>query len=262
MIYFAYGSNLSLEQMKERCVDAKVLKTAVLKDHRLAFGGYSNGWGGAVATIVPCWGEEVHGVLYDLPEKSGQRLDAYEGHPHVYKRSDVTMDCGSKAITYVLEIDEEKTPSRLYFSVIWNAYVAYSFDTNALLEAGRIPLGKAAKHKVFVYGTLKRGFGNHHLIKHATFLGQHRTVTGFNLYSFGWYPALFEGGGCQVSGELYEVDDETLENMDRLESHPEYYVRKPIMLENGDKVLGYVMRDEYRDRRRKLIRSGTWEKRA
>ena len=37
MLYFAYGSNLNHQQMKNRCDGAKYLKPYILKDYKLCF---------------------------------------------------------------------------------------------------------------------------------------------------------------------------------------------------------------------------------
>ena len=49
--YFAYGSNMNLDQMGFRCPHARVAGTVCLEDYRLAFCGMSAGNG--VATIFP-----------------------------------------------------------------------------------------------------------------------------------------------------------------------------------------------------------------
>ena len=67
--------------------------------------------------------------------------------------------------------------------------------------------------KVFVYGTLKRGHGNHVLLRGSDFLGP----------SFSKSP-----GTTRVIGELYNVDELTLNHLDMLEGHPTWYKREQI----------------------------------
>ncbi len=81
--------------------------------------------------------------------------------------------------------------------------------------------------KVFVYGTLKKGWGNHRLLEGSTFLGVYETPKEFSLYD-GGFPYAFHGGGENIRGELYEVDDDTLKNLDRLEGYPSHYNRIKI----------------------------------
>jgi len=83
---------------------------------------------------------------------------------------------------------------------------------------------------VFVYGTLLRGEANHGLLARARFVATGRTEAAFDLVDLGDYPALVEGGGTIVTGELYEVDAATLAALDRLEEHPDVYRCSPIRL--------------------------------
>lgn len=78
-------------------------------------------------------------------------------------------------------------------------------------------------HKLFVFGTLKRGFPLHERsMRGATFLGRYRTVDRMPMRVAGpWFaPMMLDrpGEGFQVRGELYEVDDERLGALDHLES--------------------------------------------
>lgn len=73
-------------------------------------------------------------------------------------------------------------------------------------------------HRVFVYGTLKRGYRNHRFLKAATFVGEAHTLTSYRMLD-GRFPVLRDAGpGCmQISGEVYDVDEETLSALDDLE---------------------------------------------
>jgi gamma-glutamylaminecyclotransferase len=79
---------------------------------------------------------------------------------------------------------------------------------------------KQLMHKVFVYGTLKKGWGNNRLMVegNAKFLGPAVTMDSFKLYGMG-VPFMRPGGDDVVAGEVYEVDDATLARLDRLEGH-------------------------------------------
>ncbi len=74
---------------------------------------------------------------------------------------------------------------------------------------------------VFVYGTLKQGFPNHATNRGRRVAGTATTVDPWPLYlvSERSVPWLIDrkGGGVRVTGELYEVDDDALVAMDRLE---------------------------------------------
>ena len=60
-LYFAYGSNINLDQMQYRCPDATVYGQAVLDNYDLRFRG------SGVATVEPKEGACVYGLLWELP---------------------------------------------------------------------------------------------------------------------------------------------------------------------------------------------------
>lgn len=68
---------------------------------------------------------------------------------------------------------------------------------------------------VFVYGTLRKGGSNHFRLAGSEFVGEGK-ISG-KMYKIDWYPALLCGGETFVKGELYKVDDTTLEALDHFE---------------------------------------------
>ena len=88
-LYFAYGSNMNLNQMAFRCPDAEVVESVRLEGYRLAF--RTNGGGNGVATILPEEGSYVDGVLWRISERDEQHLDHYEGFPFLYGKEPVTV---------------------------------------------------------------------------------------------------------------------------------------------------------------------------
>lgn len=78
-------------------------------------------------------------------------------------------------------------------------------------------------HRVFVYGTLKRGLHNHVLLERAraSFVGSARTTrTSFAmLLADAGYPYVVKTttNARAIDGEVYVVDDDTLERLDALE---------------------------------------------
>ncbi|KAK0163387.1 hypothetical protein PV327_007072 [Microctonus hyperodae] len=95
-------------------------------------------------------------------------------------------------------------------------------------------LFKSPLHRVFLYGTLKRGEPNHEFIcnkanGYAKFLGIGKTVDKYPLVIATRYNIPFllhkPGTGNQVLGEVYDVDSKMLERMDTFEEHPDFYTR-------------------------------------
>lgn len=87
---------------------------------------------------------------------------------------------------------------------------------------------------VFVYGTLKQGFPNAATNRGQRVAGAATTLDPWPLYlvSERCVPWLIDrkGDGVRVIGELYEVDDDALAAMDRLEriDAPDGYRRRNI----------------------------------
>ena len=118
-------------------------------------------------------------------------------------------------------------------------------------------------HRIFVYGTLRAGYGNHQrLLRKAQGLDLKAcTQPGFRMFSAGGFPMVaalpVEQGGGVVQGEVYEVDDATLLALDRLEGHPQWYRRTPVLLGNGMSAETYLMPLE-RCATYPVVASGDW----
>ena len=116
---------------------------------------------------------------------------------------------------------------------------------------------RRATTRVFVYGTLLQGEGNHDLLAGAEFVGAARTPPGYALRDLGAFPGLVDGGEHAVDGEVYLVGPDTLARLDRLEGHPSWYRRVPIALDDGSTVETYLLPPD-RVAGRPVITSGSW----
>ena len=85
-IYIAYGSNMSMEQMKFRCPEAQLLGTGLLEGWRLMFKGSLTG---AYATIEREKGLIVPILLWRISAADEERLDRYEGFPSFYYKQTI-----------------------------------------------------------------------------------------------------------------------------------------------------------------------------
>jgi gamma-glutamylaminecyclotransferase len=122
--------------------------------------------------------------------------------------------------------------------------------------SARPPAGFA---RVFVYGTLRQGEGNHRLLLSARFVGEAHTVPGFALYDLGAFPGLVREGAGTVTGELYDVDEATLAALDRLEGVPSFYRRERIELEGVGSTDAYTLTSR-QVRGCDLIPGGDWKR--
>jgi gamma-glutamylcyclotransferase (GGCT)/AIG2-like uncharacterized protein YtfP len=89
--YFAYGSNMDFDQMKNRCSEATIVGVAVLPNYKIAFTRFSTNRDCAVADVVACEGSEVWGLVYDLTADALSKLDGHEGYPSSYNRMTKTV---------------------------------------------------------------------------------------------------------------------------------------------------------------------------
>jgi phage replication-related protein YjqB (UPF0714/DUF867 family) len=78
--YFAYGSNLCMQQMARRCPGAVNPRPALLADHDWLINQRG------VATVEPFDGSEVHGVVWQVTDHDLATLDSAEGVPVRYRR--------------------------------------------------------------------------------------------------------------------------------------------------------------------------------
>ena len=126
-LYFAYGSNLDLAQMRIRCPGATLISTGWLDGYRLVFGGFSHARGGGTANLVATnQGDRAHGVLFHMTPKDWDRLDPFEGYPRVYDRHVVriTNPVGwvVEAQAYIKHRHDPNPPASAYRRIVETGY--------------------------------------------------------------------------------------------------------------------------------------------
>jgi len=114
--------------------------------------------------------------------------------------------------------------------------------------------------RLFVYGTLKRGFSAHELLTNqgAVLLREARTASQYKLLSVGWFPGMVsDSEGQGVLGELYEVNEDVLSRLDRYENTPHLFARESVELDDGSQAVAYLLaspRPEY-----ETVPNGQWK---
>ncbi|XP_037330521.2 gamma-glutamylcyclotransferase a [Pungitius pungitius] len=125
-MYFAFGSNLLKERLQVANPSAIFHTTGRLKDHELSFGlceAIENSiWHGGVATIAPCPGAEVWGVIWTLSSEDLPRLDKQEGvNVGIYSPLEVSVETDKGLIfcrTYQTNNFHACPPSPQYKQVV------------------------------------------------------------------------------------------------------------------------------------------------
>ena len=134
--YIAYGSNMNLEQMEQRCPGARVTGKGWLRDHRLFFAGRPDA---AVASIEPAPGHAVPVVLWEITPKDEQALDRYEGFPWFYGKRELPVETDSEPVSAMAYVMGPGFlygfPSESYPNCIREGYASAGFDTVVLDEA-------------------------------------------------------------------------------------------------------------------------------
>lgn len=97
--YFAYGSNLCVQQMAHRCPDADEPRPARLSDHDWLINERG------VATVERFVGAEVHGVVWQLSDHDLATLDSAEGVPSRYRRDELTVHTDHGPVSAWVYID-------------------------------------------------------------------------------------------------------------------------------------------------------------
>ena len=130
MLYFAYGSNLNLFQMKRRCKDSIFLKKINLKDFRLTFRSKYR-----AADIEPKNNSVVPGALFEISKSDEKKLDVYEDFPILYKKY-YFYYYGKKVMTYTMvKKSAFKFPTERYLNVVKRGYKDCKLDNKYLLNA-------------------------------------------------------------------------------------------------------------------------------
>lgn len=156
--YFAYGSNLDVQAMKQWWqnkgenpdeYEPVVLYPAVLNGYRLSFNYYSKGgWNAGAANIMRSNGDQVYGLLMHIDEKERDILRTKEGVPGgAYYELSVPVfsfpgeEHYHKALTYKVMADREEQelqlPASDYMKILLEAAERYMFprDYRAYLRS-------------------------------------------------------------------------------------------------------------------------------
>ena len=125
-LYFAYGANLNIANMAQRCPGAVAIQPWHLDDYRLMFSG--------VATIKPELNARVPGALWAITEACEKSLDVFEGHPWLYRKQEIIID-GMPIMFYVMNTVIPEEPGMSYLETIAQGYEDFGLDLDDLWAA-------------------------------------------------------------------------------------------------------------------------------
>ena len=131
-LYFAYGSNMDVNQMAYRCPNSTIAGIQTLANYKF----FINSRG--VASVLPVLGETCIGLLWNIAEEDWKSLDKYEGvASNFYKRKTIPLSVKNKfldvEIYFATHFDKGK-PRPGYQEKIVNAAKDLSNDVLLGLE--------------------------------------------------------------------------------------------------------------------------------
>ena len=130
MLYFAYGSNLNLFQMKRRCKNSIFLKKINLKDFRLTFRSKYR-----AADIEPKKNSIVPGGLFEISKSDEKKLDVYEDFPTLYKKH-YFYYYGKRVMTYTMvKKSAFKFPTERYLNIVKKGYKDCNLNNTHLIKS-------------------------------------------------------------------------------------------------------------------------------
>ena len=136
MMYFAYGSNLNIDQMNYRCPDSRYIMNGVLPGHRLVFRGPLD--------IQRQNRKVTHGAIFQISKRDLRALDHYEGYPKCYTRQimsiqmdkDAYIDCWVYQMTNrTVEKRDGRMPSDRYMETVIDGALELDIPLDPIMEA-------------------------------------------------------------------------------------------------------------------------------
>lgn len=93
--------------------------------------------------------------------------------------------------------------------------------------------------RVFVYGTLKVGERNHHLVADLVRAAHAAVLHDHSLWDCGSFPGARPVADARVEGQVLVVERprEALRRLDELEEHPTFYRRRRALVQVGERRL-------------------------
>ena len=124
--YFAYGSNMDQDRMKNRCKGCAkftIMFRGIMKNWQLVFNKISKHDENVVyANIMPKESAMVEGVIYKINEKCRDELDYWEGYPEDYQRPNMLVESDNGKLDCVVyianpaKVREGLKPTKEYLS--------------------------------------------------------------------------------------------------------------------------------------------------
>jgi AIG2-like family len=128
-LYLAYGSNLNVAAMKQRCPDAVRVGSRMIDNAQLVFRG--------VADMLYMPGHKCPAALWEISERDEEALDRFEGVGHgLYRKYSIPVHGRNNkrgdALLYLMDDDGIYPPSEWYAAVLRKGYRDFKLDQSYL----------------------------------------------------------------------------------------------------------------------------------
>lgn len=144
--YIAYGSNLSVEQMKHRTPEAKAIGVGILEGWQLLFRYH--------ATVERNPKKNTPVLVWKISEQDEKNLDRYEGFPQYYTKEEVELEVYPMdhsdprmltAMVYLMTDGHPlNEPTEEYYRVLAEGYKVFHFPMHILEQALADSIGRDA----------------------------------------------------------------------------------------------------------------------
>lgn len=140
-MYWAYGSNLKLKRMAERCPASEPVSPYAITGWRLSFCGRR----GTANVIYTGRGRDVvQGALYCVTKTCEAMLDRCEGYDHrspgsgTYRKIDFRIRAtGEDAFMYVMNDERPNAPDETYIGRMRTGYRDWGFELEPMMAVAR-----------------------------------------------------------------------------------------------------------------------------
>jgi gamma-glutamylcyclotransferase len=126
MFYFAYGSNLSSNFIRDYTPSAAFVMKADLPNYQVEFRHYSKDFSGGISSIIETPGTLVRGVIYEVKESELEELDILENVPEGIYRRDTFRVMGEDSEWHRADLYRVSTPTGPYTPS--SAYVDFMIE--------------------------------------------------------------------------------------------------------------------------------------
>lgn len=123
------------------------------------------------------------------------------------------------------------------------------------------PVAAETTQHVFVYGTLKRGYGNNRLLAAAAFVGEAQ-ANGIAIHAAedSPFPFAMRDNQQTAHGEVYKINNYILNKLDKLEGTPCLYQRETTVchLASGEQIECWIYLSPRHAKQLPILRNGIW----